>query len=148
MARDYAGAIAAGKQATSDFVEFGQAWAYLARAYSDGGDPRAAIATFDQAPKTASPIIEAWRAYAYAKAGQPAKTAEIAAKLEKLGTAMNPYYLAYPYAALGRKEEAIAALQRALEEHDEQLVWLKVDPALDSLRADPRFQKILTASRF
>jgi hypothetical protein len=39
--------------------------------------------------------------------------------------------------------EAIEWLGRACEERDAWLIWLKVDPVLDRLRADPRFTDLV-----
>jgi len=47
--------------------------------------------------------------------------------------------LAGVYARLGDKEQAFTALEKAYEERDGGLNLLNVDPAFDSLRADPRF---------
>jgi len=51
--------------------------------------------------------------------------------------------MATVYAALGDKEQALKNLEHAIETGDKYLVWLKLDPRLDGLRSDPRFQKIL-----
>ena len=47
------------------------------------------------------------------------------------------------HAALGEKNEAFKWLQKACDERDSQVIWLKVDPTLDKLRADPRFAQAL-----
>jgi len=44
---------------------------------------------------------------------------------------------------MGNKDEAIVWLQRAYLEHSNALTALKVEPAYDSLRADPRFQELV-----
>jgi len=49
------------------------------------------------------------------------------------------YSVAGVYAALGENDAAFEALNKAYEEHDIQLVSLKVDPTLDGLRDDLRF---------
>jgi hypothetical protein len=46
--------------------------------------------------------------------------------------------------ALGDRDGAIADFERALDERDWSLVWLTVDPRVDSLRGNPRFEAILT----
>jgi hypothetical protein len=45
--------------------------------------------------------------------------------------------------ALGETDRAFEWLDRAVEERSSDLVYLKVDPKLDRLRADPRFGKLL-----
>jgi len=44
---------------------------------------------------------------------------------------------------VGDKEEALADLEKAYSEHFGILVTLKVEPAFDPLRSDPRFQDLL-----
>ena len=56
---------------------------------------------------------------------------------------VSSYSLAGVYAALGEMDKAYELLHQALAEHDLQLVSLKVDPALDGLRADPRFAELV-----
>ncbi len=51
--------------------------------------------------------------------------------------------LAYIYTAQGRHAEALDQFERALDERDPSLVWLTVEPRVDPLRSDPRFQAIL-----
>ncbi len=52
------------------------------------------------------------------------------------------------YAALGDKQEAFKWLQKAYEARDGQLGFLKVNPFMDSLRSDPRFQDLLRRMNF
>ena len=51
--------------------------------------------------------------------------------------------LAYILLALGDHEGALQAFARALDEVDPSMVWLGVDPRVDSLRPDPRFTAML-----
>jgi tetratricopeptide (TPR) repeat protein len=51
--------------------------------------------------------------------------------------------LAIVYGALGEKDEAFAWLEKAYQEHDPQLTYLKVGPRFDPLRQDPRFRELL-----
>ena len=82
--------------------------------------------------------------HAYAVAGKRAQATEIAERLEKHGAASRHYPLASVYAGLGDRERALDALDRAMEEHSWFLVQLAVDPTLDSLRGEPRFQRMLS----
>ncbi len=59
-------------------------------------------------------------------------------------TYVSPYALAALQTELGDRDEALAALQRALEERDPMIVSVDVDPAFDPIRADRRFQEIVT----
>jgi TolB-like protein/tetratricopeptide (TPR) repeat protein len=47
------------------------------------------------------------------------------------------------YVMLGDKDKAFAELNAAYESHESSLGWLKVEPQLDPLRSDPRFQELL-----
>jgi hypothetical protein len=55
--------------------------------------------------------------------------------------------LAAVYASLGRKDDAIGALQKGFAARDDRLMWIKTNPHFDSLRSDPRFQEILHKMR-
>jgi len=48
--------------------------------------------------------------------------------------------LFYAHLAVGNKQKAFWWLEKAYAEHSSFMVALKVDPALDSLRSDARFQ--------
>jgi DNA-binding winged helix-turn-helix (wHTH) protein/TolB-like protein len=47
------------------------------------------------------------------------------------------------YARLGQKEQALARLQRAVEDRNHHVIALKVEPLWDSYRADPRFMALV-----
>jgi hypothetical protein len=48
---------------------------------------------------------------------------------------------AVAHAALGRAEEAFALIERALDTHNGQMIFLGVDPGLEPLHGDPRFER-------
>jgi TolB-like protein/DNA-binding winged helix-turn-helix (wHTH) protein/Tfp pilus assembly protein PilF len=50
------------------------------------------------------------------------------------------------YAALGEKDLAVQALEKAFAER-EPMAWLNVDPEWDPIRADPRFQDLVRRAR-
>ena len=65
-------------------------------------------------------------------------------KKDELGA----YSAALVYAGLGEKDQAFEWLERAYEDRDQGMVFLKVDPPLDPLRSDPRFQDLLRRMNF
>ena len=56
---------------------------------------------------------------------------------------VSSYRVGAIHAGLGEEDRAMEWLQRAYQERDAWLIWLKADPVFDSLRSDPRFQDIL-----
>jgi len=54
-----------------------------------------------------------------------------------------PYYIAVFQTALGEKDAVFASLDRSLENRDGFILWIKVDPRLDPLRDDRRFDNLL-----
>ena len=82
---------------------------------------------------------------AYARAGQPAAAQKTIAQLqqdvEKNG--VGRYEIALVYAGLGKKQEAFKWLEEAYDAHDVGLLYLKIDPCLDPLRSDPRFDDLV-----
>lgn len=56
---------------------------------------------------------------------------------------ISPYWIAVIYACLEEKDNAFQWLNEAVKERSGGLVWLKVEPKLDGLRADPRFNELL-----
>jgi TolB-like protein/Tfp pilus assembly protein PilF/predicted Ser/Thr protein kinase len=49
----------------------------------------------------------------------------------------------YILAALGRSEEALTRLEQAVSERSSRILYLRVDPRVDSLRDHPRFKALL-----
>ena len=47
------------------------------------------------------------------------------------------------YARLGEREQAFQWLEKAYQERDGLMIWLRVDPRWDGLRSDPRFADIV-----
>ena len=54
-----------------------------------------------------------------------------------------PYHRALLHARLRDKEETLFWLEKAYEENHNRLMYLKVEPAFDSIRTDPRFNDLL-----
>ena len=50
--------------------------------------------------------------------------------------------------SFGKRQEALAELDRACAERSRLVALLKVDPSFDELRSDPRFQSLVTRLKF
>jgi len=55
---------------------------------------------------------------------------------------ISPVNLAKVYVGIGEKENGMSQLERAVEERSIKLPYLLLDPAVDSLRDDPRFASV------
>lgn len=53
------------------------------------------------------------------------------------------FFKAVAYSKLGETDKAFEYLERSFKERYSGMVWLKVSPELDGIRADPRFQDLL-----
>ena len=80
---------------------------------------------------------------AYVLAGKKNDALKIASELNQPGKAFLPKEAAYLYSLLGEKEQAIAILQKAADDHILAVAELNVDPRLAELRKDPRAGQIL-----
>jgi serine/threonine-protein kinase len=81
----------------------------------------------------------------YGWAGRNQGARSILRKLENvaMGAYVSPLCWAWVHMGLGEAEEAFQWLERAVEEHDPQIVHLSAKPMYDNLRNDPRFRELL-----
>ena len=56
---------------------------------------------------------------------------------------VSPSFIGLIFTALGDQDNALTWLEKAYEERSGWLVWLNVDPKLDSLRSDARFAELV-----
>ena len=56
---------------------------------------------------------------------------------------VSPFDLAFLYVGLDDKAAALESLERAYQAHDLQMQYLKVEPHLDALRSEVRFQDLM-----
>jgi len=82
---------------------------------------------------------------AYARAGLAAAARKTIVQLQNnvARDGVGRYEIALVYTGLGEKQEAFKWLEEAYSAHDVGLVYLKIDPCLDPLRSDPRFDDLL-----
>ena len=83
--------------------------------------------------------------YAEARAGRRSDADATIGRMKELAKTVyiRPYYLAAIYAAMGDNDHAFTELERSFQERDCYLPRMRVDPALDPIRADPRFKDLL-----
>ena len=89
--------------------------------------------------------FKAYLGYAYAAAGERHAAQEVLNDLKQMSKRkyVSAYLVATIYAGLGDKDSAFRWLTTALEERNDLLVGLKVDPLFASFRSDPRFADLL-----
>lgn len=116
----------------------------LGHVYAAKGQYREAIACFQDGIKLGdySPDTQIYLGAAYAKGGERQKALAILKQLETRKEYVSSA-LAVLYVALGEREKALTLLERAYLEHDSQLQFLRIDPELDPLRSEPRFEELV-----
>ena len=83
-------------------------------------------------------------AYIYGRAGQQEKAmAEYRKVVARRHDQIDPGPDVYAAIGIGDKDRAFAGLNVALAQHSNIVTHLKVNPAFDSLRSDPRFTELL-----
>ena len=89
-------------------------------------------------------------AYAYAMAGERQRALELLDTLyaSRESGLIVPYRVAAVYVALDDKDQAFNWLGKSYEDHDNWLAQLQVDPVMDPLRSDARFQELLHKMHF
>jgi TolB-like protein/Tfp pilus assembly protein PilF len=121
---------------------------YAARCHLQKGDFDKAISLSRKAVELSggSPLTVAGLGYAYAAAGKQAQAREVLRKLTKEAQkgSVPPYLIATIHIGLGEDDEALRWLEKAYEKHDWLLVILKMDPRFDRVRADERFESLLS----
>jgi TolB-like protein/Tfp pilus assembly protein PilF len=156
LSRRYDDAIAQLRSTLALDPNFAYAHWNLGEALYLKGDSTGAIAEYEKAASLDNdPEIQALLARAYAETGKKEQALEILRKLSETAQHqfVRGYLFALIYIGLGDKTMAIRYLERCSEERENiDLNWIKVDPLLDPLRGDPRFEalaeKILPARGF
>jgi TolB-like protein/Tfp pilus assembly protein PilF len=119
----------------------------LGRTYRQQGDYDRAIAALEKARDVSAgdPVMLAHLSYALAQAGQrgPAEAIRDRLSPNALRGGHFAYAMAIVDAGLGHRDEAISWLTRVLAERHPQGLWMKVDPELESLWSDPRYQALI-----
>jgi TolB-like protein/DNA-binding winged helix-turn-helix (wHTH) protein/Tfp pilus assembly protein PilF len=152
MARRYDQAIEQLRNTIELDPNFAIAHVVLGQAFEQKGLYDQAIAEMKKAAAISqnTPLALAGLGHAYAVAG---KTKEAEAVLARLlhpakNEYVSPFYVALLYEGLQRPTEAISWLETAYLNRSNGLIFLKVDPELDTLRKDIRFQQLQRKMNF
>jgi adenylate cyclase len=114
---------------------FGDAMEAAAKAKQIAGDNSEALATIG---------------YAAARAGMRDRANSTLKTLEDAAAArfVPAYNFAQVYLALGERTKALNLLDKAFDQREALMVFLKVDPKWDDLRSEPRFLTLMKRMKF
>jgi tetratricopeptide (TPR) repeat protein len=146
-ARRYDEAIAQLRKTVEMDPYFYYAHFNLGKALQLNGQLDEAMTTYKKAAAlNDDPLVLGLIAQGYAKLGERDEAQKSLAQLQQIATQRYVwnYTFALVYVALGENDKAIDFLERDYREHaDYEVALLKVDPMLDSLRGDLRFQALV-----
>jgi adenylate cyclase len=147
VARRYDEAIAQLRKTIEMDPRFYNAHFTLGRVWQLKEQLSEAIAEYQKALElNDDPFVLALLGQAYARAGQREEAQKILARLseEAKSRYVHAYSFALMFLALGDKERAIDEMERAYREHaGNDIALIKVDPMLDDLRGNPRFEALV-----
>src|SRR6266704_4740487 len=149
QARRYDEAIAQLRDSVEMHPEFYWAHRFLGLALESKGATGEAIAEYRKAFElNDDPVVLALLAHDEVSVGKHDEARQILARLTEEAKAR--YVPAYAFAvihlALGEKDQALDWLEKATRDHDGfYSTYINVDPYLDSLRGDPRFEALVSA---
>ena len=120
----------------------------LGRLFSARGQFQAAIAEFQkliQISADNNTTGVAWLGHTYAACGQKEEARRIIASLQQRSQQeyVRAYLFAVVHAGLGETERVLEWLERAYEERDVWMGWLKCDPIYDGVHTVPRFAELI-----
>jgi TolB-like protein/Tfp pilus assembly protein PilF len=151
MARNYAEALTQAEQVVR--MEPGFHWGYFFAGWALErlGRPTEAITTLkDAVARSANnPVMLAGLGHALASSQDQKEALKVARELERLrgDKGLFAYEIGLIHATLGDNEKAFAWLAGAVQERSGWIAYLRVDPRLDHLHDDPRFQNLLVDKR-
>src|SRR5262249_10918844 len=80
---------------------------------------------------------------AYARKGEREKALQLLGRIKKSSsTRIGAFDVAHGYVALGDKNEAMNWLERSYSQKETDILLIRVDPFLDPLHGDPRFEAL------
>jgi tetratricopeptide (TPR) repeat protein len=146
-AKDYAAAIASGKELLEIDEEYGRGFVWMGSAYLALGDAESALDWFQrgQALERAVRSYDAMIVRALAALDRREEAEEILHRLEAESRQqyIRSEYLAMGHAAVGNLDRAFESLERAYAARSAGLIYLHLDPGYEALRGDPRYTALV-----
>ena len=148
-ARRYEEAVSCCRRALDFDPDFLPARSDLGRALEFAGRPAEAVEEYERVNRVSASSMASPSAGLATALAAVGRTADARAMLEEIlrrraGRYISAWTLASIYAGLGDAKEALDWLERAVDERDPSLAWLKVHPRFDLLHGEPRFQALLS----
>ncbi len=146
MARRYAESIEEGRRAVDLAPENSFAHGHLGLALVQNGVFGEGIAELEEATRLEdAPLLKAFLAYGYAMAGRESDARALLSEVEEISREryICAYEIAVAHLSLGDEDAAFEWLEKALEDRAACIPILNVDPRLDTLRDDPRYQALV-----
>jgi DNA-binding winged helix-turn-helix (wHTH) protein len=144
--RDYAGALEVGARGIELHPYLQVLRANYAQALEFSGRLDEALAQYRTASAMApdSTWMRAHEGMCLARLGRRDEALAILDAMEHIRRSeyVDPYYMTLFRSAVGQRDGAFAELARAYEESSVWLFSIDVDPKMDPLRADPRFERL------
>jgi len=132
--------------------DFSLAHLWLGRTYQEIGRFADALTEFARVEERIRdwPVAIAARGFVAGASGGGAQARAALAELQELSVNrfVTSYGVALVHAGLGDNDAAYAALEKAFKERSNWLVWLRLDPRWNAMRADGRFVALVSRMRF
>jgi TolB-like protein/class 3 adenylate cyclase/Tfp pilus assembly protein PilF len=143
MSRRYDDVIAMGQSILAAIPDLAAAHMVMGMALAQKGDFAHAISESQAGTLDGSAIGQAMLAGTYAMAKDRVARDRTIAAIQARGHYVCSYEVAAAYVPFGESAEAIHWLQKAYDDRDVCVPWMKVDPRFDQLRPDPRYQALM-----
>ncbi len=147
FARDYDRALIQARKVLDLDANFGFAHWHAGKTYLQKGMFTEAVASLRQALNLigGTPPFISFLGHAYARAGKQREARQMLTQLLRLSNKqyVSSYFIAILYLGLGEMDQTFAWLEQAYEERSGFLAFLGVEPMLDDLRGEARFEDLL-----
>ena len=144
--RQFDESIVLSRKAVEMFPNFFIAHMTLGTALFEKGDKAAGIEELEKAKMLEpTPHLKGLLGYFYAKSGRKEDARRLLAEIKDQAKVryVAPYWIGMIYAGLDEKDEAFEWFEKAYQERSWWLMFIKMDPLVDSLRSDPRFTDLM-----